>query len=102
MKKLAVTGDSIKPMVTLFVEVAIEMATCWFHYVDDTFVIWHDGLKEPKNFINHLNSICHNIQFIMETESNSHLPFLAVDIPRRPDGSLGTVYTGNPSIPTCN
>jgi hypothetical protein len=65
------------------------MPTCRFHYMDDTFVIWPHGPKELKNFVNHLNNIHPNIQFTMETESNSHLPFLDIGIYRRPHGSLG-------------
>jgi len=30
---------------------------CWFHYIDDTFVIWTYGPKELKNFLNNLNNI---------------------------------------------
>jgi hypothetical protein len=45
------------------------------------------------DFLHHLNSIHQSIQFTMETESEGHLPFLDLDICRRPDGSLGhTVY----------
>ncbi|XP_033609345.1 uncharacterized protein LOC117282715 [Cryptotermes secundus] len=66
---------------------------CWFRYVDDTFVIWIHGPDNLKGFLNHLNSINPCIQFTMETESEGHLPFLDIDIYKRPDGSLGhTVY----------
>jgi hypothetical protein len=57
--------------------------------VDDTFVIWPHGPHKVKNFPNHLNSIHECIQFAMETESEAYLPFLDIDIYRRPDGSLG-------------
>jgi hypothetical protein len=63
--------------------------TCWFHYVDDTFIIWPHGPKQLKNFIKHLNNIHCNMQFTMETESNGHFLFLDIDIYRRPDGFLG-------------
>jgi hypothetical protein len=42
-----------------------------------------------KDFLYRLNSIHQSIQFTMETESEGHLPFLDLDIYRRPDGSLG-------------
>jgi hypothetical protein len=61
---------------------------CWFRYVDDTFVIWLHGSDKPKDFLHHLNGIHQSIQFTMETESEGHLPFLDLDIYRRPDGSL--------------
>jgi hypothetical protein len=57
--------------------------------VDDTFTIWPHGPDKLKDFLNHLNSIHECIQFTMETESEGHLPFLDIDIYRRPDGSLG-------------
>jgi hypothetical protein len=41
--------------------------TCWFHYVDDRFVIWPHGPEELKNLLNHLN-----IQIAMEPVSKSH------------------------------
>jgi hypothetical protein len=61
---------------------------CWFRYLDDTFVIWQHGPDKLKEFLHHLNSIHQSIQFTMETESEGHLPFLDLDIYRRPDGSL--------------
>jgi len=36
--------------------------TCWFHYGDDTFMIWLYGPEELKNFLIHSH-----IQFMMET-----------------------------------
>jgi hypothetical protein len=62
---------------------------CWFCYVDDTFVIWPQGPDKLKDFLNHLNSITQCIQSTMKTETEGHLPFLDIDIYRRPDGSLG-------------
>jgi hypothetical protein len=62
---------------------------CWFRYVDDTFVILQHGPDKLKDFLHHLNSIHQSIQFTMETERKGHLPFLDLDIYRRPDGSPG-------------
>jgi hypothetical protein len=70
---------------------------CWFRYVGDTFVIWQHGPDKLKDFIHHLNSIHQSIQFTMETESEGHLPFLDLDIYRRPDGSLGHKVYRKPS-----
>jgi hypothetical protein len=64
---------------------------CWFHYMDNTFVIWPHGPDKLKDFLHHLKSIHQSIQFTMETESEGHLPFLFLDIYRRPDGSLPTL-----------
>jgi hypothetical protein len=67
--------------------------THWYRYVDDTFVIWPHGEEELRKFLDHLNSIHHNIKFTMEVEKKLSLPFLYVLVSRRPDGSLGhTVY----------
>jgi hypothetical protein len=61
----------------------------WFRYVDDTFVIWPHGPDKLKDFLHHLNSIHQSIHITMESESEGYLPFLDLDIYRRPDGSLG-------------
>ncbi|KDR19144.1 uncharacterized protein LOC110830199 [Zootermopsis nevadensis] len=46
-------------------------------------------LASCRGFLDHLNSVHESIQFTMETEKDSHLPFLDIDIHRKPDGSLG-------------
>jgi hypothetical protein len=43
---------------------------CWFHYIDDTLVIWTHGPEKLNDFLNHLNS---NIQFTTDTESDGSL-----------------------------
>jgi retron-type reverse transcriptase len=42
--------------------------TCWYRYVDDTFVIWPHGEASLTNFLEHLNGLHKNIQFTMEKE----------------------------------
>jgi retron-type reverse transcriptase len=42
--------------------------TLWYRYVDDTFVVWPHGEEELHEFLDHLNSIHHNIKFTMEVE----------------------------------
>jgi hypothetical protein len=68
---------------------AIHKPQYWFHYVDDTFVIWPHGSDKMEKFLNHLNGLHRNIQFTIQIEGDSHLPFLDIDIYRRMDGSLG-------------
>jgi retron-type reverse transcriptase len=72
---------------------AIEQATnkpaCWFRYVDDTFVIWQHCQEKLAEFLNHLNRLHDNIQFMKEKEEDGHHPLLAIDIYRKPNGSLG-------------
>jgi hypothetical protein len=91
-------GSPLSPVIANFyMEVFEEMALnqaphkplCWFRYVDDTFVIWPHSPDRLKDFLDHLNGIHQNIQFTMEMERDGHLPFLDIDIYRRPDGSLG-------------
>jgi len=66
---------------------------CWFWYVDATFIVWPHGSNKLDDFLNHLNGNNPNIQFTVETETYSHLPFLDTDTHRRLYGSLGhTVY----------
>jgi hypothetical protein len=68
---------------------------CWFRYVDDTF-IWPHGPDKLKDFLHYLNSIHQSIQFSTETHSEGHLSFQDLDIYRKPDGSLGPIYTSMP------
>jgi len=70
-------------------EKATHKPACWYGYVDDTFVIWPHGQEKLMDFLNHLNGIHNNIQFTMEIEEESHLPFLDIDIYRKMEGSLG-------------
>ena len=34
----------------------------WLHYIDDIFMIWTEGLDNPKNLIDYLNSIHSTMQ----------------------------------------
>jgi hypothetical protein len=52
-------------------------------------------VRKLHNFLNHLNSILTNSQCTMEMKSDNQLPFLDIDIYRRPDGipcKFGKVY----------
>lgn len=75
-----------------FEEKALNQATlkptCWYRYVDDTFVIWPHGKDNLTEFLEHLNGLHKNIQFTMEIE-DGRLPFLDIDIYRKTDSSLG-------------
>jgi hypothetical protein len=65
-----------------------------FHYMDDTFMIWPHGPKELKILLNHIQF---SILFTKMMKSNSHLPFLDIDIYRRPVGSLGHMVYRKPT-----
>jgi hypothetical protein len=74
---------------------------CWFRYVDDTTVICSHGPGKLKDFLHHLKSIHQFIQSTTETESDGHLPFLDLDIYRRPDGSVGHIAYASPHTSVC-
>jgi hypothetical protein len=88
----------ISPVITIFFmedieEMALDMAAhnplCSFRYVDNNFVSMPHGPDRERALLDHLNSVHQNVQFTMETERNGQLPFLDIDIYRRPDGTLG-------------
>jgi hypothetical protein len=90
-------GSPLSPVIAdffmeYFEETALERAIhkplCWFRYVDDTFVICPHDPGKLSEFLDHLNSIHESIRFTMETERDVHLPFLDIDIHRKPDGLL--------------
>ena len=56
-------------------------------------VIWPHGEPLFRDFLAHLNNQHPSIRFTMEIEENKRLPFLDVQVFRKPDGSLGhSVY----------
>jgi hypothetical protein len=50
----------------------------WLRYVDDTFVVWPHGPEHLQNFLSYLICLRPAIQFTMEIESDSAIPFLDV------------------------
>jgi hypothetical protein len=90
-------GSPISPVTSNFYvqdyeKAALESAplksSCWFHYVDDTFLVWEHSPDKLEDFLHRLNSIHQAIQFTMETEGEGYLPFLDFDIYSTPNGSL--------------
>jgi hypothetical protein len=55
----------------------------WLQYVYDTFVVWPHASERMQDFLSHLNSLRPSIQFTMEIESNTVIPFLAVLLTRK-------------------
>jgi hypothetical protein len=55
----------------------------WLRYVEDTFVVWPHGPERLQNFLSHLNSLRPSIQFTMETESDTVIPFMDVLVIRK-------------------
>ena len=64
-------------------------STCWYRYVDDTFVIWPHGETSLTTFLEHLNGLHNNIQFTMEIEEKGRQPFQDIDIYKMEDVALG-------------
>jgi retron-type reverse transcriptase len=70
-------GSPLSPVIANFFmeefeERALNQATlkptCWYRYVDDTFVIWPHGKTSLTDFLEHLNGQHKNIQFTMAIE----------------------------------
>ena len=91
-------GSPLSPVIANFfmekfeqqaLNLAKKKPSCWFRYVDDTFVVWSHGPEELNNFLTLINSINTKIQFTMETETNREIAFLDVLVKRKPNGTLG-------------
>jgi hypothetical protein len=75
----------------------IILTSCWYRYVDDTYVIWARELDELQKFHQHLNNIHTNIKLTMEIETKGSLPFLDVLVTKKPGSSVGhSVYMKKP------
>jgi hypothetical protein len=79
------------------IELATHKLTCWFRYVDNTFVIWPHGQEKLAEFLNHLSGLHNNIQFTMEKEEKGHILFLDIDVYRKTEGSLGHIVYRKPT-----
>jgi hypothetical protein len=49
--------------------------------MDDTSVVWPDGMDRLQDFFDHINSLWSSIQFTMDIDST--IPFLDVLISRK-------------------
>jgi hypothetical protein len=49
------------------IEQATHKPTCWYRYVDDTFVIWLHGQDKLQEFLHHINGLHKKIQFNTQT-----------------------------------
>ena len=70
---------------------SIDSPLCWKRYVDDTFCLFKT-LDEAHLFLNYLNSKHPNIKFTCETEQNNQLSFLDINIIKKDDLFLTTIY----------
>jgi hypothetical protein len=72
---------------------AVNKATRWCRYMDNTFVVWPHGKQALQEFPKRLYGIHQNINFTMERDENAALPFLDALVTRILDGTIGhTVY----------
>ena len=71
---------------------AVAKPKLWLHYLDDTFFIWEGSRDELDTFLHYLNSIRSSIQFTMEMEDESQLPFLDVMFKSEDHRLTTTVY----------
>ena len=92
-------GSCISPIVAnIFIEHMEKAALTTFHtapklwlrYVDDTFCVLKK--EHMTEFHQHINSVCHHIQFTMEEEQNLSLPFLDVLVIRHDKTFRTQVY----------
>ena len=49
-----------------------------FRNIEDTFVIWSDGLDSLQEFCSRINSLRLTIKFTLEIKTDSAIPFLDV------------------------
>jgi hypothetical protein len=101
-------GSPLSPVIANFymegfekkaIEQAAHKPTCWFIYVDDTFVIWPHGQEKLTEFLNHLHGLHNNIQFTTEKEEEGHLPFWDTYVHRKTDSPFVTESIASPPIP---
>jgi hypothetical protein len=70
-------GSSLSPIISnIFMEHFEKLAldSLWLWYVD-TFVVRPHGSEQLQNFLNHIKGLRPSIQFIMDIESDSVIPF---------------------------
>ena len=100
----AAMGSPISPVVANLYMEDFEMRAIntlpqpplmWKRFVDDTFVIIKAAQKQ--SFLDHINSIDHNIQFTAEEpRPDGSMPFLDILITPCEDGSLATTVFRKP------
>ena len=73
---------------------AVKTSLCaprlWKRYVDDTFVVVLVEQRHLTNFADHINKVESSINFTMEIETNSSIPFLDLLVKR---GTVGQIST---------
>jgi len=65
----SVIAFSIKDFEEVALSSAICKPICWFHGIDNIFVIWPHAPEKLNDFLSH-----RSIQFIIYSESDDHLP----------------------------
>jgi hypothetical protein len=57
--------------------------TIWLRYINDIVVVWPHGPARLQDFLHHVNTLRPIIQFTVDTENKSNLPFLGVLVTNR-------------------
>ena len=94
-------GSTLSPVVAgLFMEdfeqtalmTADRQPKLWLRYVGDTFIVWPHGRTQLDAFLEHFNSLCQKIHFLMEMEEKNQLSCLDVLVQRNEDSLTTSVY----------
>jgi hypothetical protein len=80
---LIVSNICVEHFEKLALDSAQHKASLWLQYVDDTFVGSPHRPERLQYFLSHLSSLRPSIQFTMEIESDSAIPFLNVLVVRK-------------------
>ena len=91
-------GSPVSPVVAnIYMEMLEDLALktklapkIWKRYVDDTFRVIEK--VNARYLLNHLNSLCHSIQFTIELEKDRSLPFLDTLLTRRENGRTESLH----------
>lgn len=60
----------------------------WKYFVDDTFILWSQGIVQIDLFLQNINIKSRSIKFTMESKIYGSFPFVNVIIYKNLDGSF--------------
>lgn len=84
----------MEPSEKLVLDMAEQKPSLWLWYMDDTSVIWPNGLDNLQDFFHHISSLRPTIKFTMEIKTDGAVLFL--DVLSRRDLHWTPKYTENP------
>jgi hypothetical protein len=83
----------------LALKLAQHKTLLWLHYIDDTFTVWPHDPEQLQNFFSYLNSLRPSIQFAMELDSVSAVPFFDFLVIRKETALSNKVQKTHPHWP---